>query len=415
MFPRQIRVSYLAGCLAILALAGCGETNTYAPPPAPKVTVASPLVQEVTDYLEFTGTTEASEWAEARARVSGVLQSMHFVPGTDVRKGDLLFVIEPAEYEADLQAAEAELAAARAQYDRANTEYLRAEKLYKQKAGAEAEVVKWRVEREVASAEILRAQARVDRAQLNLGYTQVKAPIDGRVGRDMVEIGNLVGEGEATVLTDVTDFDPMYVYFNLNERDLLRVLEMYRAEMNEQGVAEKKVSDKELEIPLFLGLANEEGYPHEGLYEFGESSVDPDTGTLQLRGIFDNPGAAPVLLPGLFARIRMPLGTRPDMPLVSERAVSADQGGAYLMVVNSENVVERRNVKTGQLIDGLLVIEEGLQPGDRVIVKGLQRARPGLPVNPETVEMASLKNSARKAAAAAAQEPATTPPPASTE
>jgi RND family efflux transporter MFP subunit len=396
--------------LSAFLLAGCEQANQYAPPPAPKVTVALPQIQEVTDYLEFTGTTAASEWAEARARVSGILMSQHFEPGTWVEQGDLLFIIDPAEYQADLQAAEAELAAAQAQFNRAKIEHARALKLFKEKAGAEAEVVKWRVEREVASAQILRAQAKVDRAQLNLGYTQVSAPIEGRVGREQVEIGNLVGESEATVLTEVTDSDPMYVYFNLNERDLLRVMDLYRAKQREQGIDAERSNIREPDIPLYLGLANEEGYPHQGRYDFAESGVEADTGTLQLRGLFQNPGNPPPLLPGLFARVRMPLGTRPDMPLVSERAIGNDQLGTYLLVVNADNVVERRTVKTGQRIDGLIVIEQGLQPQDRVIVKGVQRGRPGRTVDPEQVEMASLTTSAMQAAAEQAEAAARAKP-----
>jgi RND family efflux transporter MFP subunit len=403
-------VALLTILLSLALLAGCERANEYAPPPPPKVTVALPQVQEVTDYLEFTGTTAASEWAEVRARVSGILLSMHFEPGTWVEQGDLLFVIDPAEYQADLQAAEAELAAAEAQYNRAKIEYSRALKLFKEKAGAEAEVVKWRVERDVASAEILRAKAKVDRAQLNMGYTQVSAPIDGRVGRDQVEIGNLVGESEATVLTEITDSEPMYVYFNLNERDLLRVLDTYRAQLKEQGLEANLERNQEPEIPLYLGLANEQGYPHEGRYDFAESSVDSETGTLQLRGVFQNPGNPPKLLPGLFTRIRMPLGKRPDMPLVAERAIGNDQRGVYVLVVNAENVVERRSVKTGQRIDGLIVIEEGLQADERVVVKGVQRSRPGRAVDPEQVEMASLTTSALREAAQQAEAAARAQP-----
>jgi len=404
VFPMQNLFKSILGCLVALLATACGDTNTYAPPPLPKVTVALPLLEEVTDYLEFTGTTVASEFAEVRARVSGLLQSMNFEPGTEVEQGDALFVIDPAEYEADLQAAQAELAGAQAQYERANTEFERAEKLFKQKAGAEAEVVKWKVERDVTSAEILRAEAKVYRAQLNVGYTQVTAPITGRVGREQVEVGNLVGEGEATVLTEITDGDPMYVYFNLNERDLLRVLAIYRAKLKEEGVDPGKVSGEKLDIPLHIGLANEEGYPHEGRYDFAESSVDPDTGTIQLRGIFDNSGRPPPLLPGLFARVRLPLGTRPDVPLVSERAIGNDQRGIYLMVVNAENVVERRSVKTGQRIDGLIVIEDGLQKDDRVVVKGVQRARPGRKVDPEMIDMADLTTAALIEAAEEAEQ-----------
>ena len=395
----------IAGIGVTLLLAGC-DSNVYVEPPPPKVTTAQPVMQSVTDYLEFTGTLDASEQAEVVARVSGVLKSMHFESGTPVNEGDLLFVIEPEEYLADLQAAEAELAAGESNYDRASIEYARAQNLFKKKAGAEADVVKWRVEKEIASAEILRAKAKIARAELNLGYTQVTAPFTGRVGRNLVDIGNLVGEGEATVLTEVTRYDPIYVYFNLNERDLLRVMAVIRENAKAQGLNPDDMDNDDIEVPLYLGLANEQGYPHEGRYDYADSAVDPETGTLQLRGTFDNSSRPPKLLPGLFTRIRMPIGERPDMPLVSERAIGNDQRGVYVMVVNADNVVERRSVKTGQRIDGLIVIEDGLQKGDRVVVKGVQRARPGRKVDPEMVDMAGLTTSAMKKAAEAAEQAA---------
>ncbi len=392
---RTFFISLMSGLL----LVACGEGNEYQEPPAPKVTIALPLTQAVTDYLEFSGTIDAYEQAEVVARVAGFLERIHFEPGTPVNEGDLLFVIEPAQYQADLQAAKAELAAAESHYDRADIEYVREERLFKQDAAPETGVVKWRVEREIASAEVLRARAKVERAELNLGYTQVTAPFSGRVGRNLVDIGNLVGEGEATVLTEVTRYDPIYVYFNLNELDLLRVLEGYRDRARQLGLEPKDFDDEKLKIPLHLGLANEEGYPHTGWYDYADSTVDPETGTLQLRGIFENAHRPPKLLPGLFARIRMPLGERPDMPLVSEEAIGNDQRGTYVMVVNADNTVERRSVTTGQTIDGLIVIENGLRKDDRVVVKGVQRVRPGRKVDPELVDMASLTTSALQKAA----------------
>lgn len=390
-----------AGLIANSILVGCEQTNTYVAPPPPKVTVAQPLMQEVVDSLEFTGTTVASAQVEVRARVSGVLQSMHFEPGTEAEQGALLFVIDPREYEADLQAAKAELAAAQAQLERAQTEYTRAEKLFKKKAGSEMDVVKWRGEQAVASAAIQSAQAKINRARLNLGYTQVTAPISGRVGRNRVDVGNLVGAGEATVLTDITDYDPMYVYFNLNELDLLRVMDMYRKRVKEKGIEPGRQPDAEADIKVFLGLADEEGYPHEGVLDFAESAVDPETGTVQLRGVFDNSQRPVVLYPGLFARVRLPIAKRQNIPLVSERAVGSDQSGQYLLTINSENMVEKRNIRLGQLVDGLRVIEEGLTASDRVVVNGMQRARPGAKVNPEKIDMANLKVSAMRKAAQA--------------
>jgi RND family efflux transporter MFP subunit len=386
----------------------CDQRNEYVEPPPPKVTVAKPLQQEVIDYLVFTGTTRAFEEVEVRARVAGFLQRMEFTPGTKVEKGDLLFVIDPREYQAELNAARAELGSAEAKLKRAQAEFTRAEKLFKQKAGAEKNVVKWRGERDMAKAAVARAKAKVEQAGLDLSYTKVTAPITGRVSRNLVDLGNLVGEGEPTLLTKVTRNDPMYAYFNLNERDLLMALAMLRKRVEEKGLDPDKDSDSKADLQLFLGLANEEGYPHKGIADFAESGVDTGTGTLQLRGVFPNPGPSPVLIPGLFTRLRMPIDKQKNALLVTERAIGADQGGRYLLVVNSENVVEKRPIRMGQLVDGLSVIEEGVQPGEWVVVNGLQRARPGAKVDPEQTDMNTLTASALKTAAEANKDKATT-------
>jgi RND family efflux transporter MFP subunit len=330
--------------LALGFLAACEDKNTYVEPPPPKVTVAEPLQQEVIDYLEFTGNTRAFEEVEIRARVSGFLYSMHFTPGTRVDMGDLLFVIDPKEYQAEVNAAQAELNAAQAMAHRAKIEYERAKRVFDKGAGRETDVVKWRGERDVARASIERARANLERANLNLGYTQVTSPISGRVSRNYVDVGNLVGEGEPTLLTTVTRYDPMYVYFNLNEYDLLRVQSMYRKRLKEKGLDPDRDTAREAQITVYLGLANEDGFPHEGVGDFAESGVDPATGTLQLRGVFKNPDQ--LLIPGLFARLRMPI-----------------------------------------------------DKGDLVVLNGLQRARPGGKVDPEKVDMKSLTVSAIKAAA----------------
>ncbi len=380
-----------------VALAACDESNTYVPPPPPKVTIATPLTSEITDYLEFTGTTEASAQVEVRARVAGVLQSMGFEPGTEVQQGDTLFVIDPDVYEAEVQRAKAAVAQAEAASDLANATLDRVQQAGEAVSRTQLEVAA--AEARTAEAEILARKAELRQAAINLRYAEVEAPISGRAGRNRVDVGNLVGAGEATVLTEITDFDPIYVYFSINERDLLRVLDLIEERVAGEVIDPKVDATDEAKIPVELGLADEAGYPHVGLLDFSESGVDPATGTLKLRAVFDNKGTPPPLVPGLFARVRMPIAQRQDMFLVSERAIGSDQSGRFVLVVGEDDVVEKRNVRVGQLIDGLNVIEDGVQGGDRIVVRGLQRARPQATVEPEAVDMASLKASAAQEAA----------------
>lgn len=385
--------------LALLAVFGlsplllaCEDQNTYVAPPAPKVSVARPLVQDVTEYLEFTGTTVAYARVEVPARVPGVLKSLHFEPGTPVNAGDPLFTIDPVEYEAQVQAAEAELARAEARRTETSKTLERAETLIKRGNIAQAKVDEARADFLSAKAEILVRQANLTQARINLGYTEVTAPISGRVGRNLVDVGNLVGQGEATILTDITTYDPMYIYFEVNERDLLRYLTKNREQGPDDGPAGKRDSG-----PIEVGLANEAGFPHSGMTDFAESQVDPDTGTIRVRAIVENPGRNPVFFPGLFVRVRLPFDTRPDVPLVTERAIGFDQSGQYVLVVNAENLVEKRNVTLGTLVDGLRAVTDGIEPSDRIVVNGLQRVRDGAAVQAEEIDMASLTASAIEA------------------
>jgi RND family efflux transporter MFP subunit len=400
------RILYLAVGLGVpLALLACEEENTYVPPPLPKVTVATPLVQDVTEYLEFTGTTAAYAQVEVPARVPGVLTSMHFEPGTPVNEGGLLFTIDPVEYEAVVKAAEAELAQAEARLTETQKTLERSETLAQRGNVSQAKVDEARANFLSAQAQVLVQDANLTRARINLGYTEVKAPISGRAGRNFVDVGNLVGQAETTILTDITTYDPMYAYFDVNERDLLRVMLMNRDEDADEGPAGKREP-----TPLDLGLANETGFPHKGVTDFAESEVDPDTGTLRVRGVFANPGKQPRLLPGLFARIRLPIATRANVPLVTERAVGFDQSGQYVLVVDAENVVEKRSVELGPIVDGLMVVESGVDAGERVVVNGLQRAREGIEVEAQEVDMATLSSSAIEAAIVANDREAAKPP-----
>ena len=361
-------------------ISGCSEKNEYVEPPAPEVTVSKPLVQNVTDYLEFTGTTRAVTEVDIKARVEGFLESVHFEDGDFVKKGALLFVIDPKPYKAAVENARGRLGRHQAQLKRAEKEYQRNLTLFKQNAASEANVVKWKSEVEESKAAVVSAQAALDKALLDLGYCTIRSPITGRISRKQVDVGNLVGAGEQTLLTTVRQWTPMYAYFSINERDLLRVMKMARAE----GIT----ADNPDKITLELALANETGFPHKGHMDFADSTVDPATGTVELRGIFPNSGPPFFLVPGMFVRVRMPIAERENALLVTERALGLDQGGRYLLVVGSENKVEQRHVKIGALRDGMRVIEKGLKAEDSVVVKGIQRAIPGSKVTPQQAQAA---------------------------
>jgi RND family efflux transporter MFP subunit len=357
------------------ATTGCRENTggTTAPPPA--VSVAKPVSRAVTDYLNFTGNTAATNSVTLVARVEGFLEKIHFKDGSRVKKGDLLFTIQQDQYKAQLQQAEAQLAAQKASLWHANTELARYSALFKEDAATQTQVDQWRYQKESAEAGILNAQAQVELAKLNLSYTTVKAPFDGRIGRHLVNAGNVVGAmGQQTALAQIEQIDPLYVYFAINERDLLRVIQRQKPA--------KGPTLEQRRVPVYFGLSNEEGYPHEGRLDFASVNVAPTTGTLQLRGIFPNPDRS--VLPGLFVRVRIPAFQQRDALLVPGDAVNFDQQGEYLLVVNDKNRVERRSVKIGPQVENMLVVDEGLKPDDSVIVEGLLQAIPGREVNPQS-------------------------------
>jgi RND family efflux transporter MFP subunit len=360
-------------CLAILMVsAACGEKNTYVPPPPPKVTVSQPLQRPVTDYLEFTGNTAAINTVKLRARVEGYLEKVLFNDGEQVKKGRLLFLIQQNTYEAKLKQAEAEILSQKARLFHAQTEYARFTRLVAQKAAAQTDVDNWLYQRDAAQAAVMAAEAQRDLARLNLSYTQVTAPFDGRVGRRLKDPGNLVGAGGAeTVLAEINQIDPIYVYFNINEQDLLRV----------RGKEPTDTEPSKEKWPVFFGLADEPGYPHKGYLDFAAITISPTTGTLLLRGIFPNPKA--VILPGMFARVRAPIAAAKEALLVPEVALSYDQLGPFVRLVNDKNVVERRGVKIGSQDGTYRVVLEGLKGNEWVVVSGLLRAIPGKQVTPE--------------------------------
>jgi len=369
--PRALAVVLTAAAL----VAACNRGNRYVPPPPPEVTVSHPIEQEVTVYNEFTGRTQAIETVDLVARVQGFLRSINFTPGTDVQQGQLLFVIEPDLYEAQVEAAQGSLEGSEAQYQAAQTQLEITQAIYERSAGSRTDLVQKTQTRDLAKAAVETAKANLAAAKLNLSYTHIYAPFSGRIDRNLVDVGNLVGAGQATPLATVVRHDPMYVYFTASERELLRYFEMRRKRKTVAGEGEP--------TPAYLGLATEEGYPHVGQVDYSSNRVDPDTGTIELRGVF--PNADRVLIPGLFARIRLPL-TREKALLVPDAAVSFDQGGQYLLVVNDKNTVEYRRVKMGPLIEGMRAIAEGIVAEDWVVTIGVERARPGLTVKPKQVE-----------------------------
>jgi RND family efflux transporter MFP subunit len=365
---------------------GCGEKNEYKAPPPPKVTVAHPLQKPVTDYLEFTGNAVAYNTVPLRARVEGYLEKVLFKDGAPVKKGQLLFLIQQEQYQAQLQKSQAQVLAEKAQLEHAQTEYVRYAKLVKEDAAAQTDVDRWHYERDSRRAAVMAAEANVALAKLNLSYTRITAPFDGRMGRHLKDPGALVGAGEKTLLAEINQINPIYVYFSINEQDLLRV------RGPKPPTAEEELKKR---YPVYIGLADETGYPHPGYLDFAAISLNPTTGSLQLRGILRNPEA--VILPGLFARVRVPIAEEKGAILVPETAIGYDQLGAFVKVVNDKHVVERRQVKLGNQVDTDRVVLEGLQGNDWVVVEGLIRAMPGREVTPEQATKTRASGGAQQA------------------
>lgn len=360
--------------IASLTLAACaGEEQAAPPPPAPEVRVANPVTRDVTNYAEFTGRTQAYESVEVRARVSGELREMHFQASQRVNRGDLLFVIEPEPYAAARDIALASIAQWEAELARAQSDLSRLAQALETEAVSEQEVDKAAADVKTAEANLASANASLVNAELQLSYTEVRSPISGMASRNLVDIGNLVGSGDNTLLTIVNRVDPIYAYFDVSEAIMLWALSIAGGTLGEGQPRE----DSE----LFLGLDDEEGWPHEGIIDYYDNTVDTSTGTIQVRGRFDNPTLK--LFPGLFARIRVPVGELPGAVLVDENAIGTDLGGKFVLVVGGDNIVELRHIEPGPLQqDGMRVVLAGLDAGERYIISGLQRARPGLPVTP---------------------------------
>jgi RND family efflux transporter MFP subunit len=371
-----------------IGVAGC----TQAPPGAdeslpPPVMVSYPVEREVTDHADFTGRTAAVDSVEVRAHVWGYLDKVNFKEGDLVKKGDVLFELDPRPYQALLDQAKAKVAQDEAQLKFDEAEYQRNLSLIRTRAASQSDLDKTAAARGVDIANIAADKAVVVSRQLDLEYTKVTAPVSGRVSRYVVTSGNLIQSGDqggGTLLTTIVSVDPMYVYFDVDEHTVLRVRKMIR-----EGKAK---SARVAELPVWLGLANEDGHPHRGLINFVDNQVNPKVGTLRLRGVF--PNADEVLSPGLFARVRVPIGFPHHAVLISDRAVDTDQGQKIVYVVNKDDKVATRPVYLGALHEGLREVVDGLKPGERIVVNGLQQVRPGLKVEPKLVDMPNRKRAA---------------------
>ncbi|MCA6108882.1 efflux RND transporter periplasmic adaptor subunit [Bradyrhizobium cenepequi] len=357
---------------AFVGLGGC-EQNTFVPPPPPKVEVAIPVQRSITRFLETTGTTAPVKSVDLVARVQGFLQAIDYQDGTFVKQGTTLFTIEPETYRLKLEQAKAAEAGAQATLKQAETDYKRQVDLVQRQAVSQATLDSSTATRDNAQASLQQAQANTQIAAVNYGYTNVTAPFDGIVSAHLVSVGELVGVSSPTQLATIVQLDPIWVNFNVNEQDVLRV----REEARRRGLS---VSDLR-QLPVEVGLQTESGYPHQGKLDYISPTLNQSTGTLAVRGILENPNR--VLLPGFFVRVRVPYDQQQNALLVPNIALGSDQAGRYVLVVNSENMVEQRKVHAGQLEGELRVIESGLKPDDRVVIAGLLRAIPGQKVDPQ--------------------------------
>lgn len=357
---------------SLAALTAC-EQNSFVPPPPPKVDVSVPVQRTITRYLTATGNTAPFKSVDLVARVQGVLQSISYEDGAFVKQGTSLFTIEPETYKLKLEQAQAAEAGAQASLKQSESDFKRQSDLVTRQVVSQATLDQSTSTRDNAQANLQQAQVNTKIAAVNYGYTNVAAPFDGIVSAHLVSVGELVGAASPTQLATIVQFDPIYVNFNVNEQDVLRI----RAAAAEKGLTPKDLR----ETPIEVGLQTENGYPHKGKLDYAAPTINQSTGTLAVRGVLQN--ADRILLPGYYVRVRVPLERQQDVLLIPDVALGSDQAGRYVLVVNKENVVEQRKVQIGPLDGELRVIETGLKADDRIVIAGLLRAIPGQKVDPQ--------------------------------
>ncbi|WP_442894291.1 efflux RND transporter periplasmic adaptor subunit [Bradyrhizobium sp. AZCC 1693] len=374
-----------AFAIAAMGILSACEQNTFVPPPPPKVDVAVPVQRSFTRYLEATGNTVAIKNVDLVARVQGFLQSISYQDGAFVKEGTPLFTIEPDTYKLKLEQAQAAETGAQATVRQAEADFKRQQELVQRQAVSQATLDTSTSTRDNAQANLLQAQVNTKIAAVNYGYTNVTAPFDGVVSTHLVAVGELVGVSSPTQLATIVALDPIWVNFNVNEQDVLRI----RTEARRRGMT----PDDLRQLPIEVGLQTETGFPHKGKLDYAAVTLNQSTGTLPVRGVLPNSDRA--LLPGFFVRVRVPIDQVQSALFVPDVALGSDQSGRYLLVVNGENVVEQRKVRVGPLEGGLRVIEEGLKPDDRVVTAGLLRAIPGQKVDPQLKQIEAQPTAAK--------------------